>query len=82
MTECCRAEREDGGADLCIGYHLDAEDVGEAGPAVVAKGAEDEILAFLVEDEDAGEHSRISSVSGGQNRTATGIPIDRGIKLR
>ncbi len=47
---------EDGRADLGIGDDLDAEDVGEAGAAVVAEGAKDEILAFLVEDEDPRQH--------------------------
>lgn len=39
-----------------VGDDLDAEHVGEAGATVVAKGAEDEVLALLVEDEDSGEH--------------------------
>ena len=50
------AEREDRRADLRIRDDLDAEDVGEPGPAVVAEGAEDEVFAFLVEDKDAGDH--------------------------
>lgn len=49
-------ERQDGRPHLGIGDDLDAEDVGKARPAVVAKGAEDEVLALLVEDEHAGEH--------------------------
>ena len=57
VAEGRRAEREDGRADLCVRNDLDAEDVGEAGPAVRAEGAEDEIFSFLVEDEDAGDHS-------------------------
>ncbi len=58
MAEGCAAESEDGGADLGVRDDLDAEDVCEAGAAVVAKGAEDEVFALLVEDEDAGEHLR------------------------
>lgn len=58
VTECGGAEREDRGADLSIGDDLDAKDIGEAGAAVIAKGAEYEILPFLIEDQDAGEHSR------------------------
>ena len=50
------AEGEDGRANVDVGDYLDAEDVGEAGAAVGAVGAEDEVLAFLVEDEDAGDH--------------------------
>lgn len=59
MTEGCGAESKDGRADLSIGDDLDAEDVGKAGAAVVAKGAKDEVLTFLIEDENAGKHSRI-----------------------
>ncbi len=53
MAEGCGAEGEYRGAYLGIRDDLDAEDVGEAGSAIVSKGTEDEILAFLVEDEDA-----------------------------
>jgi hypothetical protein len=35
---------------------LNPEDIGKSRSAVIAKGAEDEILAFLVEDQYAGEH--------------------------
>jgi len=56
MAEGGRAEGQDGRAHLCIGDDLDAEHVGEAGAAVVAEGAKDEVLAFLVENEDPGEH--------------------------
>jgi len=56
MAEGGGAEGEDGRAHLRIGYDLDAEDVGEAGAAVVAEGTEDEVLAFLVENENAGKH--------------------------
>ena len=56
VTEGGGAEGEDRGADGGIGDDLDAEDVGEAGTAVLAVGTEDEVLAFLVEDEEAGEH--------------------------
>lgn len=50
------AQGQDGGADLCIGNDLDAEDIGQAWAAVVAESAKDEVLALLIEDEDAGEH--------------------------
>ena len=56
MAEGGGAEGEDRGADGRVGDDLDAEDVGEAGAAVLAVGAEDEVLAFLVEDQEAGEH--------------------------
>lgn len=56
MAEGGRAQGQDGRADLGIGDDLDAKDVGQTRTAVVAKGTEDEILAFLVEDEDSGEH--------------------------
>lgn len=56
MTESGRAECEDRRADLGIRYDLDAEDVGEAGAAVVAKCAKDQVLALLIEYEDTGEH--------------------------
>lgn len=51
------AKRQQRRADLGVGNNLDAKDVGEARAAVAAEGAEDEVLAFLVEDEDAGEHA-------------------------
>jgi hypothetical protein len=35
---------------------LNAEDIGEARASVVAKRPEDQVLALLVEDEDAGQH--------------------------
>lgn len=56
MAEGGAAQGQDGRAHLRVADDLDAEDIGEAGAAVVAKGAEDEVLALLVEDEDAGEH--------------------------
>jgi hypothetical protein len=56
MAERRGAEREDRRAHLCIRYYLDSEDVGEAGAAVVAEGAKDEVFALLIEYEDAGEH--------------------------
>lgn len=56
MAEGRGAEGEDRRAHLGVGDDLDAENVGEARAAVVAEGAKDEVLAFLVEYEDAGEH--------------------------
>lgn len=56
VAEGGAAQCQDGRSDLGIGDDLDAEDVGKARAAVVAKGAEDEVLALLVEDEHAGEH--------------------------
>ena len=56
MTECGRTEREDRTSDLRIGDDLDAEDVCQTWTAVISKGAEDEILAFLIEDKNSGEH--------------------------
>ena len=54
MAEGCRSECENRRANLCIGDDLDAEDVCEPWTAIISKGAEDEILAFLVEDENPG----------------------------
>lgn len=56
MAESRRAQGQYRRADRRIGDNLDSEDVGEAGTAIVAEGAEDEVLAFLVEDENAREH--------------------------
>ena len=53
MAKGCRAECEDGGAYLGIRNNLDAEDIGKTRPAIVTKSAEDQILSFLVEDEDS-----------------------------
>lgn len=58
MTEGGGAESEDGRSDLCIGDDLDAKDVGEARPAVWPKGTEDEILALLIEEQDAAQHRK------------------------
>ncbi len=54
MAECRRSEGEDRRANLCIGDDLDAEDVCKPWAAIISKGAEDKILAFLVEDENPG----------------------------
>jgi hypothetical protein len=56
MAERGAPQRQDGRAHLRVADHLDAEDVGEPRAAVVAEGAEDQVLALLVEDEDPGEH--------------------------
>jgi hypothetical protein len=56
MAKGRASERQDRRPHLGVGDDLDAEDVGKARPAVVAKGAEDEVLALLVEDEHSGEH--------------------------
>lgn len=56
MAEGGASEGEDRRPDLGVRDHLNPEDVGQAGSAVVAEGAEDEVLALLVEDEDAGQH--------------------------
>lgn len=56
MAEGCRPESEDRRADLCIGNHLDAEDVCESWAAIISKRAEDESLAFLIEDENTRKH--------------------------
>ena len=56
MAEGGRTERQNGRAHLRVRDDLDAEDVGQTGAAVIAKGPEDEVLSLLVEDEDAGKH--------------------------
>ena len=56
MAEGGRTKSQDGGADQRVGNDLDAEDIGESWAAVVAEGAKDEVLALLVEDEDARDH--------------------------
>lgn len=56
MAERCRPQGEDGRAHLGVGNDLDPEDIGEAWTAVIAEGSKDEVFAFLVEDEDSGEH--------------------------
>ena len=53
MAEGRAAQCQDGGAHLRIADDLDAEDIGKAGAAVIAKGAKNKILAFLVKDEDS-----------------------------
>ena len=56
VAERGRAQRQDGRAYLCVGDYLDAEDVGEAWTTIIAEGAKYEVLALLVEDEDARKH--------------------------
>ena len=57
MAERRRPQRENGRAYLRVGDNLDAEDVCEPGPAVVTKRTENEVFAFLIEDENTGQHS-------------------------
>jgi hypothetical protein len=56
MAKGGAAKGQDGRADLGVADDLDAEDIGKARTAVVAKRPEDQVLALLVEDEDAGQH--------------------------
>lgn len=57
MAEGSASKGQYGRSNLRIGNDLDAKDVGEAGPTVIAKGAEDEVLALLIENEDTGDHA-------------------------
>ncbi len=75
MAERGRPQCEDGRADLCVGDDLDAEYVGEAWAAVVAEGAKYEVLALLVEDENAGEHVGSEERSGGRRRQRNGVLV-------
>lgn len=63
MAEGGAAESENGRADLGVADDLDSEDVGESGAAVVSEGAKDQVLAFLVEDEDSGQHRDVGAIS-------------------
>jgi hypothetical protein len=56
MAEGGAAEGQDGRADLGVADDLDAEHVGKSRAAVIAEGPEDQVLAFLVEDENSGQH--------------------------
>ena len=56
MAEGGAAQCQDRRANLSIGDDLNSEDIGKTWSAIVSEGAEDEVLALLVEDEDAGEH--------------------------
>jgi hypothetical protein len=56
VAESGASESEDGGAYGGVGNDLDAEDFCEAWAAVWAKGAKDEIFAFLIEYEDSRYH--------------------------
>lgn len=56
MTKRRASKRQDRAPNRRIADNLDAKDIREAWATVVAEGAEDEVFAFLVEDEDAGEH--------------------------
>ena len=56
MTEGCGPEGQYRGTNLSVGDNLDSEDVGEAGTAIVAESAKDEVFALLVEDQDARQH--------------------------
>lgn len=41
---------------MWVGDDLDAKDVRQTGTAVTSESAEDEILAFLIEDQDPRQH--------------------------
>ena len=56
MTESSRPQRQDRAPNRRITDNLDAKDIREAWATIVAESAEDEVFAFLVEDENAGEH--------------------------
>lgn len=53
MAERCASEGEDWRSNLSVGDDLDAKDVCEARPTVVPEGAEDKVLALLIEDQNA-----------------------------
>jgi hypothetical protein len=72
MAKRGRAEGQNGRAYLGVGDDLDAEDVGKARAAVVAEGAKDEVLALLIEDEDAGEHGGGGEGVGEETGAAAG----------
>lgn len=65
MAEGGAAQGQDGRAHLGIADDLDAKDIGEPGATVVAKGTEYEVLALLVEYQDAGEHCEGRTVLAG-----------------
>lgn len=56
MAESRGAQSQNRGSHLRVRDDLDAKDVGQTGAALSAEGAEDEVFAFLVEEENAGEH--------------------------
>ena len=56
MAESCRAQGQDGRPDLGVRDDLNAKDISKARAAILSKGAEDQILPFLIEDEDTGKH--------------------------
>jgi hypothetical protein len=56
VAEGGASESENWRANGGVRDDLDAEDICKTGAAVGSKGSEDEILAFLVEDENAGYH--------------------------
>lgn len=62
MAESGRAKRQDGRAYLSIRDDLDAKDVGQAWAAVRPEGAENQVLALLVEEQDAAEHGRLGVI--------------------
>lgn len=56
MAEGSRAQGKDRRADLRIGDDLDAEDVGKTRATIAAEGAENQVLALLIKDQDPREH--------------------------
>jgi len=56
MAKSRRAQSQRRTSQLGIRDDLYPEDIGESGSTVAAKGAEDKILAFLVEDQYSTEH--------------------------
>lgn len=54
MAKCGASEGKDGRSDLSVGYDLNSKDVGKTRATVVSEGAEDKVLALLIEHKDAG----------------------------
>lgn len=54
MAKCGASEGKDGRSDLSVGDDLNSKDVGKTRTTVVSEGAEDKVLALLIEHKDAG----------------------------
>jgi hypothetical protein len=63
MAEGCGAQGEDGAPHLRVRNDLNAEDICKPWSTVATKGAEDEVLAFLIEDKDAAQHDEVRDFS-------------------
>jgi hypothetical protein len=73
MTKSRATQGQDRGSYLRIRDDLDPEDISEAWPAVISKGPEYEVLPFLIEHQNSGQHRE--SRPAREGRCADGLDV-------